>query len=309
MSSIDILQTTAQTIDIAKRKLEVRFIPQIKSIFNNLAKDAEALYMAVENIPANELAKNYTPEFISEIRKIYRRTIKEFGFEIRKTTEKKYNMNFETKSYLQIWELEVKQKVEIQDDELDNKLQEVNNKFQEDATFYVANEPEAKSEYITDTNEKMITAAIIAATALYNTTLNAYRQEGTPEQAQRFQDKKKSFIAKQIAKDIKKKAQSRAELITEDAVGTSEAWSRQREAELVNQATIITTTQTILQVKKRWDATLDGRTRETHAIADGQVVNVDDFFLVGGFTAKMPRDPNLPPKESIRCRCIADYEV
>jgi uncharacterized protein with gpF-like domain len=56
--------------------------------------------------------------------------------------------------------------------------------------------------------------------------------------------------------------------------------------------------------KKEWLATRgDGRTRDTHAEADGQVVNMDEPFIVGGFQAMFPGDPALPMEESANCRC------
>ena len=55
--------------------------------------------------------------------------------------------------------------------------------------------------------------------------------------------------------------------------------------------------------KKEWLATRDPRVRDTHAEADGQVVNMDEPFIVGGFQAMFPGDPALPLEESANCRC------
>src|SRR5262249_10631843 len=55
--------------------------------------------------------------------------------------------------------------------------------------------------------------------------------------------------------------------------------------------------------QKEWSTVVDGRERETHAEADGQVVGIDDYFKVGGASAFAPGDPNLPPEELINCRC------
>jgi len=52
-----------------------------------------------------------------------------------------------------------------------------------------------------------------------------------------------------------------------------------------------------------WLATKDDRVRPDHAEADGQVVGIDEPFKVGGYDAMFPGDPNLPPEESINCRC------
>lgn len=45
-----------------------------------------------------------------------------------------------------------------------------------------------------------------------------------------------------------------------------------------------------LPIKKRWIATLDGRTRHEHGMADGQTVDIDDFFTIGGEKLMHPAD-------------------
>jgi len=58
-------------------------------------------------------------------------------------------------------------------------------------------------------------------------------------------------------------------------------------------------------VGEEWLATFDGRQRDTHGDADGQIVAVDGTFLVGGYEADHPGDPDLPAEERINCRCTA----
>jgi len=58
---------------------------------------------------------------------------------------------------------------------------------------------------------------------------------------------------------------------------------------------------------KEWVAILDLRTRGTHVSADGQRVLIDNKFMVGGYLAQYPNDPNLPPGESINCRCVVVF--
>lgn len=54
---------------------------------------------------------------------------------------------------------------------------------------------------------------------------------------------------------------------------------------------------------KEWSTVIDGRERETHAEADGQVVGIQNYFRVGGASCAYPGDDMLPPSESINCRC------
>ena len=55
-----------------------------------------------------------------------------------------------------------------------------------------------------------------------------------------------------------------------------------------------------VNVRKQWRATLDNRTRHTHAMLDGKDVALDELFDNG---LKYPRDPNGVPEEVCNCRC------
>lgn len=60
------------------------------------------------------------------------------------------------------------------------------------------------------------------------------------------------------------------------------------------------------QVERRWLATRDSRTRDTHRLMNGQVVNGLDtpFQSPSGAMIRYPRDPNAPAAETINCRCV-----
>lgn len=55
-------------------------------------------------------------------------------------------------------------------------------------------------------------------------------------------------------------------------------------------------------VVKQWDSTLDGRTRETHRLLDGQIREVDEPFETGGMKAMYPGGFGRP-SEDCNCRC------
>lgn len=68
--------------------------------------------------------------------------------------------------------------------------------------------------------------------------------------------------------------------------------------------------------RKEWSAASDARTRDTHRAADGQVVDIDKPFNVGGSSMMYPGDGSMgaPAKEIINCRCsslpvVEDDEV
>ena len=58
-----------------------------------------------------------------------------------------------------------------------------------------------------------------------------------------------------------------------------------------------------LPMKKKWIATKDERTRDAHKSADGQVVDYDKPFIVGGEELMYPGDENGSAGNVIHCRC------
>ena len=58
---------------------------------------------------------------------------------------------------------------------------------------------------------------------------------------------------------------------------------------------------------KQWVATIDARTRPTHATASGQITDIDETFLVGGTQMKFAGDSAGGAKNVINCRCVIVY--
>lgn len=59
-----------------------------------------------------------------------------------------------------------------------------------------------------------------------------------------------------------------------------------------------------IQGEKMWMATIDGRTRHTHAMMDGETVGVDDTFSNG---LEYAGDPSGADEEVYNCRCRTQY--
>ena len=59
-------------------------------------------------------------------------------------------------------------------------------------------------------------------------------------------------------------------------------------------------------ITKIWVATLDNRTRDSHAALDGAEIALDEIFDNG---CSRPRDPNGTPAEVCNCRCSLKYGV
>lgn len=60
---------------------------------------------------------------------------------------------------------------------------------------------------------------------------------------------------------------------------------------------------------KRWDTIMDGKERETHGEANGQIVLIDEPFEVGGALMMHPCDDSLGAgaDEIVNCRCSCTY--
>lgn len=66
--------------------------------------------------------------------------------------------------------------------------------------------------------------------------------------------------------------------------------------------------------RKRWYSFLDNRVRDTHAIANGQTIPIDEYFHVGNALLFFPKDCITPkstgmlhPEEIVNCRCSMRY--
>lgn len=67
--------------------------------------------------------------------------------------------------------------------------------------------------------------------------------------------------------------------------------------------------ETGLQILKEWVASQDERTREAHAEADGQTVQMDEPFIVGGEALMYPGDPGGSAENVVNCRCAVAHTV
>jgi hypothetical protein len=311
MLSINIGKESAESIDARKRAIEFKNSVDFRRLFKNMANDAASLYIATGEVRAQELAENYKLEFTKEIRDTMRMTLKQFGFTIRKTLEEKFDLLFDVETKLLEIELDFK-RVQTLDEttQTDAKLEKINKDYLIAAAFFVANESEKQAQFITETNTKEIEAAFTTSAAVYLNQISTLRQQGKIAEAAALQKRQREVIASGAKADIVDKGAYRSQLISEQNVGMTESWARQKEAELVNDAALITTTQKVIQLNKRWFARLDNRTRTFHVQADGQTVGINEKFLVGGEQLNYPRDSeNGSASNILRCRCISEHSI
>lgn len=83
--------------------------------------------------------------------------------------------------------------------------------------------------------------------------------------------------------------------------------SRTETVGLQNYSTMQSAKQSDVVEQKVWVSSRDSRVRDTHRDADGQIVGIDESFMVDGIKMKYPGDPNGSAAEVINCRCAISY--
>lgn len=60
--------------------------------------------------------------------------------------------------------------------------------------------------------------------------------------------------------------------------------------------------------QKKWCTVGDNRVRDAHADTEGQIVDIDEYFLVGGEYGLFPGDTeHLSAENTVNCRCWLEY--
>jgi hypothetical protein len=333
MATLKLRKQRAKELDIQKRKLESIMASRIAGIFRNMADDASNLYGATGSVQADNLSQNYSPEFLKEIRDSMRKSIQRFGFNLRKSVEKKHGLFFDAQNRSDFIEMQIKQILQIDDSQLEPKLENINSEFLVESTMFVANESENQNNFVTQTNEKMLNNAVAAGIAAFavlvtrqqdeldrlvsklpNASLSdrskLIRQIGrVNRQIEASNRNQRAIVAENIKTNLLERTPARSDLIASQNVGLAESWARQTEAQLIDDAALVSAQGQPISVVKSWQAILDSRTRPDHVAADNQEVGVNESYSVGGEQLRYPRDPNASAGNTINCRCISDFEA
>lgn len=62
--------------------------------------------------------------------------------------------------------------------------------------------------------------------------------------------------------------------------------------------------------RKKWVTERDNKVRDTHRQVEGEIIGIDEYFLVGGSLMRFPKDYELAwdaPEETVNCRCTMKY--
>lgn len=333
MASLISSKLTAKKVDERKQRLEASVSPKIRAVFRHMANDVENLYKTTGSLPAQELSNNYYPEFLAEIRNAMRRSIKEFGFDLRINLEEKHMFMFYAEHKRALIDYDLKATTSISDTNLTEKVNQINSQFFRASTFFVANQSELQNQYVTQTNlDEMLNAKEQEEVAFADSIAQRQRDidtltrqealavgverarlrkqiESALRQLAESNANKNEIIAKNIKINLLNKSTFRSDLIASQNIGIAESWARQTEAQLINDADLTTSAGEKVNIVKEWVAILDSKTRAAHVSADGQIVPVDEPFIVDGESLNYPRDPNGSPSNIINCRCVSHNQV
>lgn len=261
--------------DLAKKlKLEVMLKKDMKSLFKKISKAARYMYIATGG-KLNVFA--YKEDFRNTLAKHYRRVIRNFQPQMQDEISAARKKAATT-----------------------NSLNQVN-------SDYVATQSDAQANQLISTTQKNLNAAYAAALAAY-----VYPDDdagGGDEQSGLASDDHNA------GEEI-------------DRAAVADAASDIFDADSENRSTVIATTETqgaaetaktnaasnlagvsADQLTKEWQTIMDGRERESHALADGQTQSFYMPFIVQGEALMYPGDNSLGASASniINCRCSVQY--
>jgi len=105
-------------------------------------------------------------------------------------------------------------------------------------------------------------------------------------------------IARAIRDVAPTKSASRAQTIARTESHSAAAYAAQMSVE-----------STGVEMRREWVTAVDERAREDHIMADGQIVGMNEPFIVGDSALMYPGDPDGSAEQVINCRCVIAYVV
>jgi len=153
---------------------------------------------------------------------------------------------------------------------------------------YIAESSRRQAEFIISTTNRRVEDAVITTLA---------------ESAEQLVELSDEELAKEVTSKFRKGNRNRAKGIALTEV------QRVSEKTKFIEADILQRSGTTASTEKRWDAILDQKVRHPHAIADGQIVPLNEPFIVNGELLMQPGDTSLGAsvKNVVNCRCSVQY--
>lgn len=306
---------------IERKPLIAKFLPDVRRLYADIIKDYLSMYKVGSDMDYSIIRDHFKMRFQSLLIYIFNTTAYKFGRKLRT------QIGFEKYGYKDI-------KNDAQDINsrydatifntfsvmADKQSDEIMNTVEEDLQFYT---DKAAQDYTTqlsvaiDSLNKINIA--LAGIMVYNAKMKELvrRQNTLINEIKNLRENKDFVIKMNIKKSLQSRFKSRADLVTEQSVGGAQSVSQQVEAQsiqaqagaFVGATVAIKPAEYANLLTKEWVSILDRKTRPWHLHADGQIVKVQNAFVVGNERLMMPRDPNGSAKNTMRCRCEAVYSA
>lgn len=309
---------------IQRKPLIAKFLPEIRRIYADSIKDYLSLYRIDKPFDYDIIRNHFQPRFQSMLLYIYNTTSYKFGRILR--TE----LGFEKYGYKDfnsdISDINARYDATIFStfsSMADKQSKEITDTLINDLQFYTDKAIGNYNDRVQSTSESLskITSELVSATAfggitIFNVKIRDLmrKQQTLSNELKNLKEKKEIVIKQDIKRSLQKRFKSRSDLVSEQSVGSAQSVAQQVEANSITSQegsflTPITSRATAYSklLTKEWIAILDRRTRPWHSQADGQIVSVKDYFLVGGERLMIPRDPNGSAGNTMRCRCESVY--
>lgn len=284
---------TAQ--DLAKKlQLEVVLAKEIRSIFRKISKSANYLYISTGG----------------------RLNVMSFKWEIRDTLAKHYRRVF--KQFQPVMRNEIN--AARQKDDGDDSLENMNDE-------YVAIQSDSNANQIVNTTQKQLNQAYAAALAAYLLSGGSVDDEEAPQKPDTNAEVAQPIADHPSSKPVDRTAvadnASQSFDVSSSARANVVATTETQGAAETGKANVITALigNTLPDVsagddansapspQKSWETIMDGKERDSHAAANGQVQDLTSPFVVDGELLMYPGDTSLGASAGniINCRCSVQY--
>ena len=267
---------SAETDLREKLALEVSFKRELASYFQRVLN---AFEMKARNRAPMDVHAMFDDELNEILKRQYVRVEQEFGTRLRRNMPKSVSST-------------------VEED------REINRAF----TSFNRVRTVLQTQMINDTTQKNITQAMAQASS-FDTETDKLEDGKVIRIKAGLVGFELVLTAKQI---LKKKFLNRIPSIAQTETQTPAEMSKLTEAEVLSgvQPSVLGGEPNKIPVSKTWVTILDSRTRASHVDADGQTVDANKNFIVGGYPMRVPGDSSngAPANETINCRCAAVFD-
>ena len=260
-----------------KLKLEAQVSPKLTKFFREISRSITPILRVTGSVPSRV---GFKDDLVEILRKHYINTAKEFKGDVVTEITRSLPIDVETKQ-----------------DTIEAAMEESEAILDEALVGIIALRAPRQADFILRTTEKELNQS------LEKITIDAAKEGETLTMAER---------GRRTARDFNNKIPAKVETISTLETQAMAEDTKFTEAEVLRATgAVIGGISVALAMNKEWNTILDEKTRDFHAIVDGQKRNLVRPFIVKGQMLKVPGDTSLGASldNVINCRCAASYKL